>query len=132
VKQGETAVLARAAGHATSAVVGVTGPPVADYPQVPRFNFIDDNVFSKLRKLNIVPSNLSTDSEFLRRVCLDLTGTLPPPARVREFVSSKDRNKRNKLIDTLMATPEFVDYWSFRFADVFRVAAAANGRSVKW
>lgn len=131
-KPGETAVLVRAAGKTASAVIGVIGTSAAAYPEVPRANFIDEYIFSKLRKFHIEPSNLSRDDEFLRRVCLDLTGTLPPPMRVRQFLASTDRNKRDKLIDALMATPEFVDYWTFRFSDLFRVSVAANGRSMKW
>ena len=132
IKSGETAVLVRAAGQTANAVVGVIGTSASAYPEVPRSNFIDDYIFSKLRKFHIEPSDLARDDEFLRRVCLDLTGTLPPPARVRQFLASKDRNKRDKLIETLIATPEFVDYWTFRFSDLFRVSVAANGRSMKW
>jgi hypothetical protein len=128
---GETAILIRAAGQAVTATVGVIGPPVADYPKVPRSNFIDDFVFDKLRRFRIVPSELSGDAEFLRRVCLDLTGTLPPPNRVREFIASKDPKKREKVIDALIGSPEFVDYWSFRFDDLMRVAATSNGTH-KW
>jgi hypothetical protein len=129
---GETAVLIRAAGMATSAIVGVIGPALASYPNVPRFNFIDDFVFEKLRKFRMVPSELSSDSEFLRRVCLDLAGRIPPPDRVREFLASKDPNKRSKLINALIDSPEFVDYWTFRFDDVFRVSVASNGINPKW
>jgi hypothetical protein len=89
-------------------------------------------VFAKLRKFQIVPSDLSSDAEFLRRVCLDLTGTLPPPQRVREFLASRDPDKREKVIDALISSPEFVDYWTFRFSDIFRVAIFANGLSPKW
>lgn len=128
---GETAILIRAAGQVASAGVGVIGPPVAKYPNVPRVNFIDDAVFAKLKRFHLVPSELSSDSEFLRRVCLDLTGTLPPPARVREFLASKDARKREKLIDALVASPEFIEYWTFRFSDIFRVAIFANGLTPK-
>ena len=131
-RRGETAILVRAAGQVASVGVGVIGPPVADYPKIPRNNFIDDYVFEKLRKFQIVPSDLAGDSEFLRRVCLDLTGTLPPPQRVREFLASRDPQKREKVIDALIASPEFVDYWTFRFADLFRVSIFGNGLSPKW
>jgi len=131
-KQGETDVLVWAAGYAASSTVGIIGAPIASYPDVPRFNFIDDYVFSKLRKMRMVPSDLSSDTEFLRRVCLDLTGTLPPPDRVREFVLSRDPRKREKVIDILIASPEFVDYWTFRFSDLFRVAVFSNGIQPKW
>ena len=129
---GETDVLVWAAGYAASSTVGIIGAPIASYPDVPRFNFIDDYVFSKLRKMRMVPSDLSSDTEFLRRVCLDLTGTLPPPDRVREFVLSRDPRKREKVIDILIASPEFVDYWTFRFSDLFRVAVFSNGIQPKW
>ena len=68
----------------------------------------------------------------MRRVCLDLAGTLPPPARLREFLASRDPRKREKVVDALIGSPEFVDYWTFRFSDVFRVSIFANGLTPKW
>ncbi|MGH9661165.1 MAG: DUF1549 domain-containing protein, partial [Bryobacteraceae bacterium] len=129
---GETAILIRAAGQISSATVGVVGPPVAAWPQIPQSNFIDGFVFAKLKRFHIVPSDLAGDAEFLRRVCLDLTGTLAPPERVREFVAGRDPAKRDNIIDALIASPEFVDYWTFRFSDIFRVAIFANGLTPKW
>ena len=123
---GETSILIRAAGYAVSARVGVISKPLPNYPQVARKNFIDDHVFAKLQKFNILPSELSKDAEFLRRLCLDMAGTLPPPARAREFLASQDPEKRENLIETLLDSPEFVEYWTFRFADIFRVARYAN------
>ena len=70
--------------------------PIQNYPPVRRRNLIDDYTFAKLRSLAIVPSSPSSDTEFLRRLCLDFTGTLPPPQRVREFLASKERDKRDK------------------------------------
>ncbi len=124
VQTGETTVMIRAAGQVVTTIFGVITQPMADYPEVERRNLIDEQVFSKLRKFNILPSGLSSDGEFLRRVCLDMTGTLPPPERVREFLASKDSEKRDKLIEVLLNSPEYVDYWTFRFADLFRVAYA--------
>jgi hypothetical protein len=129
---GETAILIRAAGQVTSVGVGIIGAPLAQYPVVARGNFIDEPIFAKLRKFNIAPSELAGDAEFLRRVCLDLTGTLPPPERVREFVAMRDPRKREKVIDALIGSPEFVDYWTFRFSDIFRVAIFANGLTPKF
>src|SRR5204863_272039 len=131
-RRGETSILVRAAGQVASVGVGVIGPPVPNYPTVARNNFIDDFIFDKLRRFQIVPSELAGDSEFLRRVCLDLTGTLPPPQRVRDFFASTDPHKREHLIDALIASPEFIDYWTFRFADLFRVSIFGNGLSPKW
>ena len=121
MRLGETVVMVRAAGHAASARVGVIAEPISDYPEVQGRNFIDEHVLAKLRKFNIVPSGLSRDEEFLRRVCLDLTGTLPPVDRVREFIADTDPDKRDKLIEMLLASPQYVDYWAYRYADLFRV-----------
>lgn len=129
---GETSILIRAAGQAAAVIVGVIGDPIANYPVVPKNNFIDEHISGKLRRLRILPAALSSDAEFLRRVCLDLTGTLPPPARVTEFVRSTDPKKRERVIDALIATPEFTDYWTFRFQDLFRVALFSNGINAKW
>jgi len=129
---GETAIVVRGAGQVASAGVGVIGPPIANYPDVPRSNFIDEPVFAKLKKFHIIPSPVADDATFLRRVCLDLTGTIPPPERVRQFVASKDVRKREKVVDALIASPEFVDYWTFRFSDIFRVSIFANGLTPKW
>jgi len=131
---GETAILIRAAGQVASAGVGVIGEPLLSYPAIPRWNLIDEPVFDKLRKFHFLPSDVAGDNEFLRRVCLDLTGTLPPPGRVREFMTSKQprQQKRERLVDALIASPEFVDYWTFRFSDIFRVAIFANGLTPKW
>ncbi|MBM3785165.1 MAG: DUF1549 domain-containing protein [Acidobacteria bacterium] len=117
---GETSILIRAAGHAVSAQVGVVGDPIANYPEVTPRNYIDRHVFAKLRRFQIAPSALSSDEEFLRRVSLDLAGTLPPPRRVREFLADTSPGKRDKLIEALLESPEFVDHWGFRFGDMLR------------
>ena len=124
---GETAVVIRAAGRAATVVIGVIQQPLAGYPQVSQRNFIDRLVFANLRRLHILPSEPSGDQQFLRRVCLDLTGTLPPPDRVREFLASDHPEKRDELIETLLNSPEFLDYWTFRFADLFRVGKSVQG-----
>jgi hypothetical protein len=124
---GETTLIVRTAGHTVSARFGVISEPFHADPSPPPHNFIDDFVFGKLSRFQIPVSPLSSDAEFLRRVCLDLTGTLPPPDRVQEFIASRDPQKRTKLIDALLDSPEYVDYWTFRFGRLFRVAAGAVG-----
>ena len=120
-QMGETVVLARAAGQTLSTRVRVLASRLTDYPEIPRHNLIDDYVFATLEKFHIVPSDLSSDQEFLRRACLDVTGTLPPPQRVRDFLADTHPDKRERLIETLLSSPEYLDYWTFRFSDFFRV-----------
>jgi hypothetical protein len=119
---GETTITIRAAGLYANVIVGVIRQPVENYPQVPQFNLIDDHVFTKLEQYHILPSELSTDHEFIRRLCLDLAGTLPPPSRVREFLADNNSDKRAKLVEILLGSPEYVDFWTFRFSDLFRVS----------
>src|SRR5262249_35577782 len=109
-KRGETNILIRTPGRTLSADVGVVEKPIAKYPKITDRNYIDQHVFAKLRKFQILPSELSSDQEFLRRVCLDLTGTLPPASRVREFVADRDPQKRDRLIEILLNSSEYVDY----------------------
>ena len=125
--KGETTIIVRTAGHTASTRFGVISKPLPSNSSPPSHNFIDDYVFAKLSRFQVPASPLSSDAEFLRRVCLDLTGTLPPPSRVREFIASRDPRKRTKLIDALLDSPEYVDYWTFRFGQLFRVAAGAVG-----
>ena len=128
IKPGETSIAIHASGQEVHSIMfGVISKPISKFPTVAPKNFIDENIFAKLRRFQILPSELSSDKEFLRRVCLDLTGTLPPPQRVREFLASNDQQKRGKLIDILLASPEYVDYWTFRFADLFRANTYAQG-----
>jgi hypothetical protein len=129
--RGETAIIVRGFAqttHLTAAVIHnpVPGVSMPEAGSLPARNFIDELVLAKLRKLNIVPSGLATDEEFLRRVCLDLAGKLPPPERVREFVRDPDPHKRDRLIATLLDSPQRVDLWTFRFADLFRINGFGN------
>lgn len=122
---GEAVVLVRAAGKVAHARFGVIGRTLDRFPGVARNNFIDEEVFDKLERFHILPSPLADDAEFLRRVCLDVTGTLPPPERVREFLASRDPDKRKKLVEVLLDSAEYVDYWTFRWSDLFRIRLSA-------
>jgi hypothetical protein len=93
-------------------------PPGFTYPSVPEVNFIDREVFAKLRRLNIVPSDLADDTEFLRRVTIDTIGCLPSPDEVRAFLADHDPNKRCKRIDSLLSHPMHAALWATRFCDI--------------
>jgi hypothetical protein len=86
-------------------------------------NRIDELVFAHWKELGIQPANLSSDSVFVRRVWLDVTGTLPTAQQASEFLASKDPNKRAVLIDQLLDREEFADYWAMKWSDLLRVKA---------
>ena len=94
---------------------------IANYPAFPEHNFIDGHVIAKLKKLNIAPSELCSDSDYLRRVYLDVIGTLPTAEEARRFYADKRSDKREKLVDELLDRPEFADYWALKWSDVLRV-----------
>jgi len=91
--------------------------------ELPRVNFIDHVIFSKLEERGIRAAAISTDEEFLRRVTLDLTGRIPTPNDVRAFTSATEGNKRDLLIDRLLASSEFVDKWTMFFGDLLKNSA---------
>jgi hypothetical protein len=123
---GEANIIVRAAGHAASVRIGVIGKLLPNYPKQESRNFIDEHIFAKMQRFHILPSRTSTDAEFLRRICLDVTGTLPPTTRVREFLAGDDSNKRDRLIETLLGSPEYVEFWTYRFSELFRVYSGAT------
>lgn len=86
-------------------------------------NEIDKLVFGKLAKLNLQPANVCSDAVFVRRVYLDVIGTLPTAAEARSFLASKDANKRRDLIERLLQRDEFADYWAMKWSDLLRVKA---------
>lgn len=84
---------------------------------------IDEFVFAKWKELKIEPANRCSDAVFLRRVYLDVIGTLPTPEEARAFLTDKSPDKRKKLIDVLLERPEFADYWAMKWSDLLRVKA---------
>src|SRR5262249_40094435 len=87
------------------------------YPPFTVNNFIDRHVFSKLEKLHILPSEPASDEEFLRRVYLDIIGTLPTPAETRQFLEDRRPKRRSVLVEQLLQRPEYADYWALKWAD---------------
>ena len=125
---GETAIMIRMLGKAVAARIEVAAEPQeTEYPAIPQNNFIDELVFSKLERLNIIPSNLTTDDEFLRRVYLDTLGILPTLEKTEQFVRSDDPEKRARLIDRLLKRPEFAELWATKFCDLYRAGLLDQG-----
>jgi hypothetical protein len=95
----------------------VSSQAVAKYPVVPTPTKIDKLVLDKLRKLRIVPSERCSDAEFLRRVRIDMTGSLPTPEEVRNFLADDTPNKRERKIDELLDTPAYAAWWATKLCD---------------
>lgn len=120
-KRGSVAVLCRYLHQIDNAKLSyIQEVPGFAWNDPPAQNYVDEHVFAKLRELQILPSDLCTDEEFVRRVRLDVTGLLPTAAEARAFLSDTDPAKRAKLIDRLLETPEYADFWAMKWADVLR------------
>lgn len=104
----------------------VTAAKVAPTPfessavPVPRSR-IDKLVLGRLEQLGITPAHLCSDAVFVRRVYLDVIGTLPTAQETRTYLADQDPNKRSILIDRLLERPEFADYWAMKWSDLLRV-----------
>ncbi len=118
---GEAAVMMSYLGHV--AVSRAIIPQKLDRPfaRPSERNFIDGLVWDKLAQLGIQPSGPASDEDFLRRVHLDIIGTLPTPAEAKAFLGDTSTDRRTQLIDTLLDRPEFVDFWTLKWADILRV-----------
>ena len=97
-----------------------------------RENPIDDHNLAKLEALHIPPSPDAGDAPFLRRAYLDATGALPPAAEVEPFLADKDPKKRAKLINRLLDSPSYVDYWTYKWSDLFLVSSNKLPAPAMW
>jgi hypothetical protein len=84
-------------------------------------NEVDNPVLAKLRQHGIVPASVCSDAVFVRRVYLDVLGTLPSPAEERSFLEDRSPDQRRRLIDQLLERKEFADYWALKWCDLLRV-----------
>lgn len=91
------------------------------FSEAPRANFIDELVLAQLEQLQLKPSGRSHDGDFIRRAFLDTIGSLPTVEETRKFLADTNPEKRAVLVEELLQRPEFVDYWTYRWADVFLV-----------
>ena len=137
---GEVAVLVQYLEHAaTSRLRFLDTRAPFEWTSPPVNNYVDEQVFAKLRAIRITPSDLCTDSEFVRRVHLDLVGRLPTPYDLERFHAREgsSRAKRDGLIDELLAAEDHAAYWAGRWADLLRVttkhmSAAAVHKLHRW
>ena len=118
---GQTAIVATYLGRAATVRVLVPQVLPVPFPTMAANNPVDEFVFARLRQLGIPPSDLCTDAEFVRRVFLDVIGTLPTPDEVRAFQADPDPKKRARLIDRLLERPEYTDYWALKWGDLLRI-----------
>ncbi|MBM3823266.1 MAG: DUF1553 domain-containing protein [Verrucomicrobia bacterium] len=120
---GQAVVLARFMGHVADSQVTVPAEkilPVSRYAALPRNNLIDDLAYAHFQKLGLFPSPQTTDAAFLRRAKLDAIGVLPTAEEARAFIADPSPDKRARLVDQLLDSPHYADYWANKWADLVR------------
>lgn len=116
---GNAAVMVRYQGKVATFSASVPlGAPVENTPDAR--NFIDELVFGNLRRLGIPPSPVCDDSTFLRRVSVDIAGHQPTVEETRVFLADKSPDKRAKLIDSLLSSAGYADYFANKWAAILR------------
>ncbi len=120
-RRGQHTLMVRFLGEVAcvTATVPLHDRPVAAHR--PRANFIDDHVNRTLDLLRLPHSARADDRTFARRLSLDLIGTLPDPADVEAFSADTAPDKRSRLVERLLARPEFADLWAYKWGDLLRI-----------
>ena len=119
--RGETAILARYLDKmATSDITFLEQVPGFAWNKPAENNFVDKLVFAKLQQLQILPSELCSDSEFIRRAYLDTTGRLPTIEESNAFLADAAGDRRAKLVDRLLDSDDFASFWTLKWGDILR------------
>jgi WD40 repeat protein len=124
VRRGEAPILARYEGAYAATTLTVMGDRTDYQPvQAETWGRIDELVAEKWQRVKVVPSPLCDDATFLRRVHLDLTGMPPSSDQVREFLAdaTPTRLKRARVIDQLIGSEAYIDFWTNKWADLLQV-----------
>lgn len=118
---GETVLLVRYQSQVQPVrIVFLPDRPVPEMSGATANTEIDRLVFAQLKELRLKPADLAPDHVFLRRAFLDTCGLLPTADEARAFLADPDPRKREKLIDSLLARPEFAEYWAQKWSDLLR------------
>jgi WD40 repeat protein/mono/diheme cytochrome c family protein len=124
LRRGEAPVLARYEGAYASTTLTVMGDRGGfAWKEPPAYGRIDELAAAKWRRMKILPSEVCTDAEFIRRISLDLIGLPPTADEIRAFLadSRPSRVKREALADRLIGSPDFLEYWTNKWADLLQV-----------
>jgi hypothetical protein len=126
--RGESAILVRFLEHIEAAtMMFVEQVPNFQWTSPATNNFVDELVDGKLRQMQFLPSQTCTDSEFLRRVYLDVIGILPTVQECTAFLDDSSADKRARLIDSLLERDEFAKFWALKWGDLLKMTSKAVG-----
>jgi hypothetical protein len=120
--KGEAALMARYGPRmAVSTVVVLKHDPSFAWNKPAENNYIDRLIHAKLQRMEILPADLTTDEEFLRRIYYDVIGLPPTPEEARAFLEDKSADKRARVIDRLLERPEHAEFWALKWGDLLKI-----------
>jgi hypothetical protein len=122
--RGEAFIMARFETHTVGNQVLVLPKDLEYTPPPVEGNYIDQLVGEKLKKVRILPSELCSDEQFLRRVTIDITGSLPTEEEYLTFMSDTDPAKRAKLVDRLLERKEFSEIWAMKWSELLMIKSS--------
>ncbi len=89
----------------------------------------DRHLLRQWRRLGVVPSAPADDATFIRRVTIDICGSLPTGEEVAEYLADTRLDKRSRLIDRLLERPEYASYFALKWADILQNRGAGYSTS---
>ena len=132
-QSGEAAILTRYLGHvAVFQAIVPHGKPLAAIPNFQPNNYVDELAVARWKKLGLLPSPLCDDATFLRRVTVDLCGRLPTADEARAFLADAVADKRSRLIDRLLDSPDYPSYFALRWGSILRNSNLAGANQAAY
>ncbi len=96
------------------------------WPNIAAYNYIDEAVYGKLKKLRLLPSEVCDDATFVRRAFIDITGTLPTAEDLRKYGEAKEPGRQERLVSQLLDRPEFAELWVMKLAELLEIRTRGN------
>ncbi len=122
MNRGEAFIMARFETHTVGThFISLPKDLQFEWKELPVNNYVDELIYDKFKKLRILPSEVCTDEEYLRRASLDICGVMPTIEEYNRFIADTDPAKREKLVDELLQRKEFVEIWVMKWAELLQV-----------
>ncbi|MCA9138104.1 MAG: DUF1549 domain-containing protein [Planctomycetales bacterium] len=126
--RGEVAILVRLLEHIESVpLMFIQNIDEFEWKSPVPKNYVDELVNAKLKQLQFLPAETCSDDEFLRRASLDVLGILPSIDETTAFLADTDKNKRERLIDSMLQREQYAKFWALKWGDLLKMTSQLVG-----